>query len=1174
MRLRFKIPLIGVIGIAVLVLVGLVLLYQSHILENWVNRYLAEKIAAKYNLDVNIAEIDGSFLSGFKLSEVLVRFYEASDTINLAYLPEVRINYSVSDILHRRWIVDSIRIAHPHFFLKMDSLGNWGLPKVPKSEGSGGTPISWELKKLAIDSASLDFSRKDRDFRWSGINLRASAKSEEGTYTFSLDSLNGNSEDNRLKVNYAHGLATLFQGKLALQNIVIDTDSSSASFSLVHDAENDGWLESNIDSAHININDIVSFLGLDLTGDVDVQGTVYRQYGRAGGNLVLSGTFKDRTFDSLTTALHYDEGILYIDTVHGNILDGCGIRGYGRINFIARPRTYHLSAQVDSFNLNHLVFDSYETDLSGYLDLDARGFSSQTMALDIIMDLDESYFDIYHMHKATGQITIAKDGLYIFPGFQVDYYDNRFLCEGNVEFTGDLSVDCRADLTDLSKFAHQTFIDLPAGRATAEFSFTGPTNDPDLRAHFTSDSLWLYEFFSSDFETNFFVQSFIRRMRGPIFVKSRSGDAWGFPYDSLFAQMTLDSNLLYIDTSNIDNNFSRTQLTGVLDFDSYPQKLTLDSVLIDLTGRQFAADGPQTILIDSAGYMFDQIKVKAYDGALSFSGRVDYSDSLDIIWETTNIAIAPWVRLFNDSLDLGGRLGSAGSVYNTLENPEFSLRAILDSLHYQGLYLGKLLAFISYEDSVLVIDSSYLESPAGMYTATGDFPINLSLGSKHDFFDERQQDITITATDKQLDLVAFLMESVEYINGDFTAEIDLTGKPLQPKLNGTCSLKNGVVKLLDLQDPLEKVEVDLSMSQKLITIDKADAIVNRGHNKTPGRVSGGGTVLVEDLNSFRYALKADAVDMPINYELGDVSGLADARIAVNGETPPLVTGTINVKSATYRESFEETGFNLLSTLESDKTWDLDLMVEFPSNFWVRNDDIDAEFSGTINILRNAGVYNFLGSMEVIRGKYFFFDKTFTMTPGGLITYDNIEEPDPNLNLEITTRIQTPSTYSEFESERNYSYELALNVTGTLNNPIFTGAGDSPISNENILPALLADYRPDLDTLGGGSVMASRITVGGVGLLASQFSKLGTRSLGVETFEIYPDMGGGFNPLGTRVTIGAYTFPNLYVFGSSYFDVNRGQEVGMEYRLGRHYLFEGRRDEANLYHVNFKLSWEY
>jgi hypothetical protein len=148
------------------------------------------------------------------------------------------------------------------------------------------------------------------------------------------------------------------------------------------------------------------------------------------------------------------------------------------------------------------------------------------------------------------------------------------------------------------------------------------------------------------------------------------------------------------------------------------------------------------------------------------------------------------------------------------------------------------------------------------------------------------------------------------------------------------------------------------------------------------------------------------------------------------------------------------------------------------------------------------------------------------------------------------------------------------VTGTLTNPIITGAGDTPISNENILPALLADYRPDLDSLGGNPVLSDRITVGGVGLLATQVSRLGTRTLGVETFEIYPTGTKGFDPLSTRLTIGAYTLPNLYVFGSSYFDVEKGQEVGLEYRLGRHYLFEGRRDEANLYHFNFRLNWEY
>jgi len=1174
MRLRFKIPLIGVIGIALLIITGLVLLYQSHILENWVNRYLAEKIAANYNLDVTIGEIDGSFLSGFRLREVLVRFFEASDTVTLAYLPDVSINYSVADLLHRRWIVDSIRVGRPQFYLKEDSLGNWRLPQVPKGKPSDSRPLSWWLKKLAIDDASLALNLKDKHYKWFDINLLLSAESEEGTYTFSLDSLRFDSEDRRMRVNYARALATLFGKKLAIQDATVLTDSSYLAFSLIRDAADSVWVESEIDSAHVHLPDIVSFLGSNLRGDFDLSGSLYRQYGKTGGNLRLSGTFQDRRFDSLVVGLHYDQGIIHVDTLHGRILDGCGVEGYGRINFATQPDGYHLSARVEDFNLNNLVFDTYETDLDGYVEMDGRGLKSQTMAIDLDVKLSESYFDIYHFHKASGQMTVSNDGLYFFPGFNVNYYTNRFMVEGDVDFKGLISLEGRADLADLSDFAHQTFIDLPAGRASAEFSVTGPVNDPDLEAHCISDSVWFYDFFSEDMTVDFSIKSFIRSMRGPITVTCRRGGAWAFPYDSLYADLILDSNLLYIDTGCIANEFSRTEISGILDFTSYPQILSIDSAVIDLSGRRFASDGVQKILIDSAGYIFDRIDLNATEGDLSFSGRVDNSDSLDIIWEITNLAVAPWVDLYNDSLQLEGRLRSVGSVYNTLDNPEFSLRAQLDSLRYQGLLLGDLEAFVIYEDSTLLIDSSYLESPAGKYTASGEFPINLMPDEGQSYFDDREQNITIIAVDKQLDLIAFLLESVESITGDFTAEVDLTGKPLQPHLNGTASLTKGIVKLLDLQDPLEDVDVELEMSDRLVTISKAQGFVPRRGKKTPGQVSGRGTILIQDINLFRYALSAKAVDMPIKYELGDVVGSADAEIRVDGETPPVVTGTINLKSVTYRESFEETGFSLLSALEADKTWDLDLMVEFPSKFWVKNDDIDAEFSGSVNILRQAGVYNFLGTLEVIRGKYFFFDKTFKMTPGGQIVFENIEKPDPRLDLEIATRIRTPSTFSDFESESNYSYELVLGVTGTLNNPIFAGGGDSPISGESLLPALLADYNPDVDTLAGDRVLTSRITVGGMGLLASQFSKIGTRTLGVETFEIYPDVGGGFDPLGTRVTIGAYTFPNLYVFGSSYFDINKGQEVGMEYRLGRHYLFEGRRDESNLYHLNFKLLWEY
>ena len=204
------------------------------------------------------------------------------------------------------------------------------------------------------------------------------------------------------------------------------------------------------------------------------------------------------------------------------------------------------------------------------------------------------------------------------------------------------------------------------------------------------------------------------------------------------------------------------------------------------------------------------------------------------------------------------------------------------------------------------------------------------------------------------------------------------------------------------------------------------------------------------------------------------------------------------------------------------------------------------------------------------------NKTFSITPGGEITYDNIEKPDPKLNLEITTRVHTQRRLTEFETETDNSYELTLAVGGTLNNPTISGSGDSAVSTESILPTLISDYRSSAssDSASGNPGLTERITVSGAGLLASQFSRLGTRSLGVETFEINPGFGRGLNPASTQLTIGTYTLPNLYVFGSSYFDVNKGQQVGLEYRLGRHYLFEGNRDETNLYHINFKMQWEY
>jgi hypothetical protein len=79
---------------------------------------------------------------------------------------------------------------------------------------------------------------------------------------------------------------------------------------------------------------------------------------------------------------------------------------------------------------------------------------------------------------------------------------------------------------------------------------------------------------------------------------------------------------------------------------------------------------------------------------------------------------------------------------------------------------------------------------------------------------------------------------------------------------------------------------------------------------------------------------------------------------------------------------------------------------------------------------------------------------------------------------------------------------------------------------------------------------------------------------VETFEFDPLYSGKFDPLKSRVTLGKYATPGLYVYGRTSLSGTTGRELGFEYRFNKSFLVEGRRDEEDLYHLNLKLHWEF
>jgi len=78
---------------------------------------------------------------------------------------------------------------------------------------------------------------------------------------------------------------------------------------------------------------------------------------------------------------------------------------------------------------------------------------------------------------------------------------------------------------------------------------------------------------------------------------------------------------------------------------------------------------------------------------------------------------------------------------------------------------------------------------------------------------------------------------------------------------------------------------------------------------------------------------------------------------------------------------------------------------------------------------------------------------------------------------------------------------------------------------------------------------------------------------VETFEIDPVYGGQLDPWNAWVTLGSYFGP-FYVYGRSTLAGQTRQEAGFEYRYSKTLLFEGSRDENELYHLNLRLHWEF
>ncbi len=1175
---------IGLISLVLLtMIVGYLYLVPFDGFENIVLGQVRGALGPDSPVEIEVGDISGWLINAAEIENLSVFYHDSTRFYRMLSVGRITAEYSVFDLMDGRLLFDRLVFDSLDILATKDADGRWLVPLPPVGGGGGdsGTAPILGIDQLEINDARLRAVRAEDDtVAITDLYVSASMQAEEKTYSLELKALDFVSSFGSVGKSEMSGIATFSGGNLVFQDFQVVRGNTrlklSGSYSVDDTA---GAAEVTLDQ--IDLAEVSAMLGAKLNGLVDLSGTVAYADGKLSGRAHIGGNFLFVSLENLFTEFRFKDKHLYLDTLYGTILGTCGIDGTAEVRFTPPMETYAVRAGVKNFNLNNIVANTFHSDLSGSLTLDGQSFSNKDLLLKFDVDLRESSFDEYPLHHAFGPVHVTTDSLMFPEPFTVDYFENTFTTTGTIDYDEDMLLYVDADLANLDRYRGKLFIDQPGGHGTGAAILSGRTSDPDLNGWFSSDSLWVYGLYADSCYSRFDIDRFLTGQQGEVTVDLLSGAAWQVPYDTGYAHITLDSEIVHIDTVGFNSKVAVLAAGGTLDQGAYPWSLTVDTATLAVLERDFYNHGKMRVLIDTLGFDLKETTMGKGAAMLSADGRVDYDESMLMALKVNDIPLAPWLHLSYPELDADGYLSGQAYVSGDFISPQFSVVGSIDSMVYRGVSLGALSLSARYTEGLVTIDSLLVHAHPGLYRAHGQFYADLAfVAGDRERLPDLPFDISVSATDQRFDLVSLFLPSVEDMSGDFFADFTLSGTPSEPHLDGEAFLRDGELKYFDLANRIQTDSAGVTMKDDMIEMDNITVFVK---DKPESYALIDGNLRVKTLDTLFYNLSIHIPhEMPFKYELDDIEGVVkEGNLTVLGDTPPTVLGNLTLSEVRYRAEFttEEAGSPVMIALSGEDLWDLNINIDIPSRYWIKNQDIDAEFSGFINLIRDNGKYRFIGELEILRGKGFLFDKTFRIEPGSQVTFEDIEYPNPRLDITATTRIPVASTTDIDENSRT-DVELAIQVSGTLENPelntVESDGADNSLSREEILPLIVANYY--------GSGTPGQFDARVSQLISSQVSQIGTRTLGVETFEIDPTYKGELDPSHTMVTLGLYPFrdllPNLYLYGGTDVSLEQRRTVGFEYRLGKALLVEGAHnddiddEDQELYRVNLKLHWEF
>ncbi|MBP2639145.1 MAG: hypothetical protein H6Q66_96 [Firmicutes bacterium] len=511
--------------------------------------------------------------------------------------------------------------------------------------------------------------------------------------------------------------------------------------------------------------------------------------------------------------------------------------------------------------------------------------------------LTEGSFRGYLLPKVTGKYQ-RQQGITKLDHFIVNALELQAQVSGRIDSDNNLDVDIQAQDIDLARLRARYPYPV-SGLASFSGRLKGTLADPHLEGQFSADRLTLngqaMEMAAATISINQggIDIPYLAFQQGQGKVIVLGGIEW--PSNEINGSIVVDNGqlapilaILNVQLPGVDGKLNgQINVNGTLENPG----LHITGGLVNGNIKNYPLDNIDIdVILENNILSIRQLMAKQGDGILAMQGTADLNGPLALEIGGRNIDAGLLKSWFNSSLEIKGQLNVAAQISGTAKAPYAAVSLDIANGGVASATFDQLYGLFIYDKDNIEISQLFLSKGPYRTSAYGRVPLAALQADKNTRLSSTEQmDIKFRLDQADLRILPWLTKEVAWATGPTQGEVTISGTLANPDFRGNISIAEGAVKLKALDDPIQKMVLDIQLEGDTIRLKSFSGQMGAGSFRMEGAMDFRNLVL----GNYDLDMTLNHLALNHKYFRGPVNGKLHLTEA-NGK--PLISGKVEFEN--------------------------------------------------------------------------------------------------------------------------------------------------------------------------------------------------------------------------------------------------------------------------------------